>query len=92
MKSLARLTLVLLMASISLGLPVSWVGAEEQLSIVPDQSVQELPGLTGDLSTPEPIPMCKAGWCSSNEQCEEWYGPGAVCSIGSGQTCGHCEL
>jgi len=91
-KRLTQLTLVLLVAGISLGLPVGVVGAQEQISVVPDQSVQEAPGLTGDLLAPEPLPMCKAGWCSSNEQCEEWYGPGTICSIGSGQTCGHCEL
>ena len=90
MKRLAQLTLVLLVAGISLGLPVGAVGAEEEIAIVLDPNVQEVPDLTGNLSTPKPIPMCKSGWCSSNEQCEQWYGPGSTCSVGSGQSCGHC--
>lgn len=40
----------------------------------------------------EPGIQCLAGWCSSNSQCEEWVGPGSVCSKKPGASCGLCTL
>jgi hypothetical protein len=43
-----------------------------------------------DLQPPEPVLMCKAGWCSSDEQCEDWFGPGSTCYRPGGASCGQC--
>jgi hypothetical protein len=48
----------------------------------------DLPAL--DLEPPAAAPMCKANWCSSDSQCETWYGPGCVCDLAPGASCGHC--
>jgi hypothetical protein len=64
--------------------------APEVAPSILDQTVTEEPGITNDLITPEPIFVCKTGWCSSNEQCEIWLGPGATCNLEGGQSCGQC--
>ena len=43
-----------------------------------------------DVFTPKPNFVCLSGWCSSNTQCEQWFGPGSVCVKQKGATCGHC--
>jgi len=45
-----------------------------------------------DLQAPKPEATCKAGWCSSDAQCEMWYGQGVTCDLAPGATCGHCAL
>lgn len=79
----------------------AWVGgpaahaADSALPDAPAISSEEpaspdVPADGFDLFQPKPTPLCKAGWCSSNEQCEIWFGPGWVCEIGAGQSCGWC--
>lgn len=51
----------------------------------------EVPADGSDLFMPEPISQCKAGWCSSTEQCQDWFGPDWVCQLGPGATCGLCQ-
>lgn len=71
--------------------------AELQLSDVPAVSSQapaspDVPAEGPDLFTPKPIFLCKSGWCSTTAQCQDWFGPDWVCHLGSGQTCGICQL
>jgi hypothetical protein len=53
-----------------------------------DPNPTELP--ESDLFTPKPNYVCLSGWCSSNTQCERWFGPGSVCHKQPGATCGRC--
>ncbi len=43
-----------------------------------------------DVFNPQPNFVCLTGWCSSNSQCEQWFGPGWICQKQQGATCGHC--
>jgi hypothetical protein len=51
----------------------------------------EVPADGSGLFMPEPISQCKAGWCSSTAQCQDWFGPDWVCQLGPGQSCGLCQ-
>jgi hypothetical protein len=51
----------------------------------------EVPADGSGLFMPEPIPQCKAGWCSSTSQCQDWFGPDWVCQLGPGASCGICR-
>ncbi|HEV7668498.1 MAG TPA: hypothetical protein VGS22_08250 [Thermoanaerobaculia bacterium] len=51
----------------------------------------DVPADGSGLFMPEPIPQCKAGWCSSTAQCQAWFGPDWVCQLGPGATCGMCR-
>ena len=51
----------------------------------------EIPADGSGLFMPAPISQCKAGWCSSTAQCQDWFGPDWVCQLGPGATCGLCH-
>ncbi len=56
----------------------------------PDSSTAPNDG--SGLFLPQPLPLCKSGMCSSDSQCEDWFGPGSTCELGSGHTCGYCVV
>ena len=44
-----------------------------------------------DLFNPEPTYVCYTGWCSSDTQCVQWFGPGSRCIRKTGASCGQCS-
>jgi hypothetical protein len=104
MKKNAVWTLLILVAAVAaLGLPLRASDAPVVTAPAPEQAAPpaaspaepsqdpgkaELP--ESDLFTPKPIYVCKAGWCSSNADCQWWYGPDYVCIKQQGASCGQC--
>jgi hypothetical protein len=104
-KNAAWTVLILLAAVAALALPLR---ASDAPAITAPAPAQASPSVTSpvepskdpgkaelpdsDLFTPKPNYVCQVGWCSSDAQCEQWYGPGAVCFKQQGATCGHCIL
>ncbi|HEV2852176.1 MAG TPA: hypothetical protein VHC97_05160 [Thermoanaerobaculia bacterium] len=65
------------------------VSPAEPASPAADTETQVAP--SADLFVPEPTYVCFTGWCSSDTQCVEWFGPGSRCIKKSGAACGQCS-
>ena len=69
--------------------PMAPVAGEQ--AVVDVDAEAEAPAIDlEEILMPEPNYVCLSGWCSSDTQCVEWFGPGYRCFKQQGASCGQC--